>query len=623
MNRTSSAHPDEGRTTLFQKVFLLLFALLLLVCFEGALKLAGVGGNTRLFLKEKAPDGTEYFVTNNALNKRLFFPVTGSESDFPRPQIPYARFPVEKGENSFRFFVVGASSSVGFPFSPNVAFAGFLREMIAAGNENLHVEAINTSMTAISSYQVRRWVKEIVRHYDPDMVVVYTGHNEVYGVLGAGSSMSVGSNRWMTSLFLKLQSTALYSLAARLMERVAKPPREGPKGQPLESLTRNREIRPHTDLHRTVEDNYRRNLIAMRRTAQKKGVPLFFCTPVSNRAGCSPMVSLHRTGFPDEAEQEWSRHLQFGETRLNAGDFARADEEFGKALAMDSTFAELHYRYGLLRLEEGRADEARAAFSRALLYDALHLRACDPLVQIVREVCESDEGGGTHLVDAVQRFVDESESGVTGTNLVFEHVHPNGRGHYLIASEIYRTLLKTDGGARFAAEGELGFAEASRRTGYTPVDRAYAYNFMRIMLRQWPFPGTYRNQQAARFMDEETRIAHAQLDSIQATVFDAHPPGGTVLHLHHKLGRAYLDAGMPVEAVREFELISRLIPDLVEVRLLLARSLVASQELEKAAASLRRAIALGALDTDMIATAEGLEELRGDPRYSDLFPPTD
>ncbi len=619
MNEQAQAHRDEGRTTLVQRVFLLLFALVLLLSFEGALKLAGVGGNTRLFLKEKVPDGTAYFITNMALNKRLFFPVTGTESDFPLPQVPFARFPVQKGENTFRLFVVGASSSVGFPFSPNVAFAEFLREMLAAGNEDLHVEAINTSMTAISSYQVGRWVKEIVRHYDPDMVVVYTGHNEVYGVLGAGSSMSVGSNRWLTTLFLRMQGTATYSLVARLVERMAKPAEKGPKGQPLESLTRNREIRPHTELHRAVEENYRRNLIDMRRAAEKKGVPIFFCTPVSNRSGCAPMVSLHRPDLSEETEREWSRYVQLGETRMNAGDLKRAGEEFSKALALDSTHAELHYRIGLLLLKEGLQEEARVAFSKSLLYDALHLRACDPLVQIVRDVSDSERGGNVHLVDAVERFATESEEGITGTDLVFEHVHPNGWGHYLIASEIFRTILKTETGNLFSPTGELSFEEASRRTSYTPVDRAYAYNFMRVMLRQWPFENTYRNQQAARFMDQQMRASLALLDSVQTAVFESHPPGGTVLHLHHKLGNAYLAAGMPAEAAREFDIITRTIPELVEVRLLLAKALLASHRTDEAARTLRQCIEYGLLDTETISTETGLDELQNDPSYSDLF----
>jgi len=315
------------------------------------------------------------------------------------------------------------------------------------------------------------------------------------------------------------------------------------------------------------------------------------------------MVSIHSDDFPVDAEKEWARYLQFGETRMKAGDWIRADEEFSKALALDSTFGELHYRIGLLRLEEGRTAEASAAFSKALLHDALHLRACDPLVQVVRDLCASRREEGIFLVDAVR----------------FEHVHPNGKGHYLIASEIYRTLLGSDVGEDLSPAGELPFEEASRRTGYTPVDRAYASNFMRIMLRQWPFTGTYHNQQARQRVEEDLNLARAELDSVQTAVFDTHPPGGTVLHLHHKLGVAYLDAGLPSEGAREFEIITRMLPGLTDVRLLLARALIESGELEEAGRSLRRAIAQGVLDREKISAAEGLDPLKNDPQFADLF----
>ncbi len=616
----SPSNADRGGTTLVQKLILFLFGIALIAGVETVLRVAGIGGEAKLFVREKSPDGIEYYVTNEALNKRLFFPVTGKASDFPRPQVPYARFPVKKGENTFRFFVVGASSSVGFPFSPNVAFAGFLREMLAAGSEGMKIEGINTSMTAISSYQVGRWVKEIVNHYDPDLVVVYTGHNEVYGVLGAGSSMSVGTHRWLTRLFLDVQGTALYSLVAHGMEKVMRPPAGGPKGQPLESLTRNREVRPDSEMHRAVEKNFRKNLLDMRYAARKKGVPIFFCTPVSNRSGCAPMISLHDQLFDVAADgREWERYLTYGDTSFRTGDWKRAATEYGRALEMDPTWGETHYRLGLLALEEGRIGDARKAFSKALLHDALHLRACDPLLDIVREVAGDRKDAGVRLVDTARRFDEESERGVTGTDLVFEHVHPNGKGHYLIASEIYREFLRTDAGGRFSPAGELPFDEASRRTGYTPVDRVFGDRFMILMHHRWPFDGTFRNENETRRLEKDLRLARADLDSVETAVLDANRSETTVLLLHHKIGLAYLEAKLPEKAAGRFELLARVLPELVEVRLLLAASLTQAGDIEGALASLRSALDDGFLDREAIEADTLLAALRADPRYTGLY----
>ncbi|NNE08426.1 MAG: hypothetical protein HKN20_07685, partial [Gemmatimonadetes bacterium] len=477
---------NSSSTTWLQRLFLLLFGVGLIVLAEVALRLVGIGGASTLFVTMKAPDGNTYWVTNDKLNERLFFPATDAGSDFPRPQVPFAQFAREKPADTFRAFVVGASSSVGFPFSPNVSFAGYLREMMAAGSEG-EVEVINTSMTAISSYQVGQWVREIVGRYDPDLVIVYSGHNELYGVLGAGSAMSVGSNRFMTNLFLEMQGTALYSLVAKALERFNRPATEsdGPKGQPLEALTQNREVRPYSELYDSVVENYRKNLEGMVGAAKKKGVPIFLCTTAANRAGCSPMVPLHDVSFDAENEREWDLRLRQGDTKRKTGDAAGARAEYEKARAIDSTHAALSFRFGMLALEAGDKDAARHEFARALLYDGLQLRANDRLVGTVREVAgdagggvESRPGGardageGVSLVDCVDRLDRESEAGVVGTDLIFEHVHPNARGHYFIASEIYEALLAN--GFAFSRGGLLSFEEASARTGYSEVDGAYA-----------------------------------------------------------------------------------------------------------------------------------------------------
>ena len=121
----------QSRTTLLQKLLLILFGIVLIVFLEAALRAIGVGGKNTLLLRETGPDGEEYFVSNLALNRRLFFPVTGDASNFPRPQVPYARFAVEKKPGTFRFFVVGASSAAAMPYGANVSFCNFLKELFS------------------------------------------------------------------------------------------------------------------------------------------------------------------------------------------------------------------------------------------------------------------------------------------------------------------------------------------------------------------------------------------------------------------------------------------------------------------------------------------------------------
>jgi hypothetical protein len=59
----------------------------------------------------------------------------------------------------------------------------------------------------------------------------------------------------------------------------------------------------------------------------------------------------------------------------------------------------------------------------------------------------------------------------------------------------------------------------------------------------------------------------------------------------------------------------------VEVRLLLARALVAAGDAEEAAESLRDALNTGVLDRATLSSAGGLDSLARDPEYADLFAP--
>jgi tetratricopeptide (TPR) repeat protein len=589
MNRSVS----RAETTVVQKVLLVLFGIILVFLLEGALRLAHVGGNNSLYVRDKDWEGREVWVSNDALNKRLFFPVTGEKTNFPRPQLPFARFPVEKAPGTFRLFVVGASSVAAMPYAPNASFANFLRVMIAAGMPDVRVEGINTSMTAVSSYQETDWVDEILGRYDPDLVVVYTGHNEFYGVLAAGSAMSVGESRTAARLFLAVQKTAIYSLVAGIIEKTRRPPAGDPTAQPLESLTRDRGIRLESGMHRAAEENFRANLEQMVRRAEKAKVPIVLCTPACNRASCSPLGPIHGEGFPSADAAAWDRLLQTGDSRVRLGELEKASGEFEAALRMDSTHAGLLYRLGLVRRESGAAGEARRYFDRALLRDGVRLRASEPFVDIVRETVRAHEADGlVYLADVVDRFAAESPDSLTGSNLILEHVHLNGLGHYLAADEILEAALEGGLLPGFDRTRRLSFEEACRRAGFSALDEAYASSFTEYMLQRWPFKGTYRNEEQIRFMRERLREEQTKLDPIERAVFDAQPFGGTALHLHHNVGRAYLEAGEFAKAAEQFRTLTELLPILPDVQILYGRALLGSGRWADAEAAARQAVFL-------------------------------
>src|SRR5204862_4402583 len=66
---------------------------------------------------------------------------------------------------------------LGWPFGPEFAFPRFLHDRLAAAFPDRYVEVVNCGVNAVASWDVRRVLEEIVR-YGPDVVIVYTGHND-------------------------------------------------------------------------------------------------------------------------------------------------------------------------------------------------------------------------------------------------------------------------------------------------------------------------------------------------------------------------------------------------------------------------------------------------------------
>ena len=44
---------------------------------------------------------------------------------------------------------------------------------------------------------------EVIEH-NPDLLLIYAGHNEYYGALGVGSTESIGNARWLVKTYLNL-----------------------------------------------------------------------------------------------------------------------------------------------------------------------------------------------------------------------------------------------------------------------------------------------------------------------------------------------------------------------------------------------------------------------------------
>src|SRR5262249_38052976 len=161
-----------------------------------------------------------------------------------------------------RIFVLGESTVAGFPYFTNGSFAGFLEDDLRARYPDRRMEVINCGMTAICSYEVLDFAKQLVR-YQPDVFLIYLGHNEFYGPLGAGSTSAAAATRGLTMLRMSLGKLRTYQLLDNTIFKARSALSGGKKGNGrslMANMIGKKKIRLEDPIHRMAEATFRANL---------------------------------------------------------------------------------------------------------------------------------------------------------------------------------------------------------------------------------------------------------------------------------------------------------------------------------------------------------------------------
>src|SRR4051812_35062557 len=174
---------------------------------EAGLRLMDYKGDLGLFIRVPFLDG-RYAVANDRFPVRYFTNVR----EAPTP--PSDLFLDTKPAHGFRVFVLGESSAAGFPYGYNGTFSRVLQDALQDIMPSDTVEVVNLGVAAICSYTLYDEVDEILAR-QPDAVLIYAGHNEFYGALGAGSTEAAGAVPALVRSYLRLQRHFKVVLLAR------------------------------------------------------------------------------------------------------------------------------------------------------------------------------------------------------------------------------------------------------------------------------------------------------------------------------------------------------------------------------------------------------------------------
>jgi tetratricopeptide (TPR) repeat protein len=531
----------------------------------------GFDGYLPLFVETPASDGRSRLTT--AENKLPWF----NRQQFPR----------EKADGVYRIFCLGGSTTYGRPYDDTTSFCGWLRELLPEADSSRQWEVINAGGISYASYRVAAVMQELVA-YQPDLFIVYTGHNEFLEERTYRDLRRLPAPLLAAAAFLSRSRTgaALSSLLDRPHSGQSAADDDSRYTLPAEvDAVLDRSFGP-TDYRRDdalrprVLEHFELNLARMADIARSAGAELLFVVPASNLKDCSPFKSQHREDLNEAAVRQWTWLVDRASEHEQQSRWEDALALYQQAANIDDRVASLHEGLGRVLAALNRWDEAQAAFERAVDEDVCPLRASTEIQSAVRRFCRRNDVSMIDFPDLLTAAsLRDHNQPIPGRELFLDHVHPTIAGHRLLATALVEELIRQGTIVPSSAWPETAVAQAAARIE-SRIDPEFHGVALRNLAKVLAWAGKHH---------EAGRSAFAALEHIPDD------PESTYL------AACYLKMeGQTEQAVEYFRRALPHRPDDPEAHLLLADTLVEQGDLQEALVHYTRALQLrGGRDADV------------------------
>lgn len=462
-----------------------------------------------------------------------------------------------KPANAIRIFLVGESAIKGYPQPRNLASSAFLQTMLQDAAPERMVEVINLGTTAVASFPVLGITTEAL-DFQPDLVVVFAGHNEFFGTYGVASIGRAGSRPWMLRANRVIRSLALFQGLERLL-----PAKSAESNRTLmETMIGRSHIAPDDWRRAAAANNLGHNTAEMVRRCQARGVPVIVCTQPSNERDLAPVGADRLDHLPPATRQEIKSLLATGEVRRR-DDPAVAIPALRRILELCPAHARAHFLLGQALAAQGGHADAREHFVQARDLDPMPWRTPSPSQQaIVRATREHH----APVCDLEKVFREVSPDGVIGWELMDDHVHPTLRGQALIAEAIINCLTNWPDRFGITPEARARIApwdEYARRLGDNVYDRYGVAHQMRVLF-DVPFMRQSNLEAFDRFNAVATGIENDMPPDVRQAMREwqtAKPHAGGKRPITGLVARVLMRQKNYTEALALFEIAQRSVPD--------------------------------------------------------------
>jgi len=587
---------------------MVLLPALFLIVLEIGLRVAGIGHPTSFFLHQTI-QGKDYLVENDRFGWRFF------GSDMARSPLAMA-VPKVKPPDTMRVFVFGESAALGDP-QPEFGLGRMLQALLEGRYPDKHFEVISTAMTAINSHVIRPIAKECAAHHG-DVWVVYMGNNEVVGPYGSGTVFG-GQTPSLPVIraSIALKGSYVGQLLETLLRRAHSKPLNQSEWGGMEMFSHNH-VRSDDPRMAMVCHSFERNLIDIVDTGLEAGAKVVVSTVARNLKDCGPFASDHRPDWSNADAVRWDGFFQAALAARQAGRSDEAIAALQQAVQLDGTFAEARYRLGQCLLDAGRDADAAREFVAACDQDTLRFRADSRINDLIRRVATERQRRGVFLVDSESAVNSRSSHALAGSEFLYEHVHLNFSGNYLLAraiAEQIESTLPQPGKNTCPTE-----ADCARRLGCNDFMRRDAVMQMFARCSDAPFNTQADNQRQSERLRQQVEQhqfaalpAALQEDVAQVkAVITAHPDDWVLLRNLANLQEQVRDFAAASESLRR---VTQWLPHNADAWQAFGQALAAARKSDDAIAAFQTALRL---QPESVVSLNSLAELHAATGHTEL-----
>lgn len=369
--------------------------------------------------------------------------------------LPYSNqnsFSKIKSNAAFRVFIVGGSSAAGYPYSPNGDFGLYIKKKLEILYPESEVEIINVALTATNTYTIRDLIPGIIEQ-KPDLILFYAGHNEYYGALGVGSMESIGQSRSVVNFVISLEQYKSFVFLRDIINWIINAfsdndtdTSEKRSGTLMSRMAKDQTIALNSEVFNLGLEQFKGNLADILEICRDNNIPIILGTLTSNLRDQKPFMSIE------------------------SDDLDRADDIFNLATTkLDST------------------EEALRLFRYAKDLDGLRFRAPEKINQIIKELAKKYN---SPFVDIDSVFNSVSPYGITGDNLMTDHLHPTFDGYKLIGKIYFDgmenfSLLPSSN--RISLDKNIVDSLTNKNTFISKLDSIIAHYRILVLKNDWPY----------------------------------------------------------------------------------------------------------------------------------------